>query len=250
VSRTRVMPRPLGCTLCGAELVVDGDPPGPRCSDAGRHERALSTTTYGQLLASGQPQLPLEETPVMDVEKLQERFEGWAIVDDWRPVVGYEGLYEVSSDGRIRRVGKAARRGKGRGGGVKLGRLRKLRINRDGYVTVQLWRDGRAKGFLVHVLVAAAFLGPCPNGQEVNHRDGIKANPSVDNLEYMTHPENVKHAYQTGLRKVRIDQMVAARRKPRSIVDCGCGCGSRPETPDRKGRDRRFLTGHNMRRAS
>lgn len=57
----------------------------------------------------------------------------------------------------------------------------------------------RAKFALVHRLVALAFLGPCPNGQTVNHKNGRKADPRRENLEWATRSENQLHAYRTGL---------------------------------------------------
>jgi HNH endonuclease/NUMOD4 motif/Helix-turn-helix domain len=127
-------------------------------------------------------------------------FDEYCVLEQWRPVVGFEGLYEVSDLGRVRRVGKAARHGKGHGGGARRGRVRRVHRGQDGYVRVQLWRDGRAFMRLVHCLVAQAFLGPVPPGQEVNHRNGNKADCLLANLEYVTHPENNRHAYQRGLR--------------------------------------------------
>jgi hypothetical protein len=160
------------------------------------------------------------------------KFEGWAVVvEEWRPVVGYEGLYEVSNLGRVQRGD----------------RLRKLSPNDYGYIVVQLWRDGQYRQFLVHVLVAAAFLGPCPDGYEVNHKHGDKADNRASELEYMTRSDNNKHAYTTGLRVVTEKQRTSSRRRPRVTVPCQCGCGASIETPDRKGRDRQFVTGHNMR---
>ncbi len=154
-----------------------------------------------------------------------------AVFEGWRPVVGFEDVYEVSDAGRVRR------------GGHVLIPLR----NSAGYRAVQLWRDGRPTTRLIHVLVAAAFLGPAPEGQDVNHCDGDKTHNAVANLEYVTRSENNRHAYRLGLRKVTVDQMSRARRKPRATVACACGCGRPIETPDAKGRARKFVTGHNMR---
>src|SRR6185369_6475365 len=64
------------------------------------------------------------------------------------------------------------------------------------YIRVRLNAGERWQTICVHRLVAAAFIGPCPEGCEVNHKDLNKANNSVGNLEYITHAENVKHARQ------------------------------------------------------
>jgi len=123
----------------------------------------------------------------------QEKFESWAIIE------GYEGLYEINRLGQIRRIGRAAINGKGRGGGARIGRLIKALPTKKGYLAVQLWKDGKMRRFQLHVLVARAFLGQAPTGTEVNHRDGDKHNPAANNLEYLSHSENMKHAYRNGL---------------------------------------------------
>lgn len=106
----------------------------------------------------------------------------------WRPVVGYEGLYDVSDYGRVRRA-LAAR-------GTRVGLILRAASNTDGYLQVTLYRDGRRRSERVHKLVAAAFLGPCPDGHEVNHRQDPKSNNAVANLEYVTHPANTLHKYR------------------------------------------------------
>lgn len=111
--------------------------------------------------------------------------------EHWRPVVGYEGWYEVSDLGRVRRVRPA--------NGTTVGMGIKTIPSSRGYLCVGLRRDGRLKRHLVHRLVAAAFLGPCPEGQEVNHKDADKANATLSNLEYVTPLENARHAAELGL---------------------------------------------------
>ncbi len=131
------------------------------------------------------------------------------------PLAGYEGVYEISRSGVIRRVGKAPVHGKGRGGGARIGRIRSTKPGWSGYPCVQLWKDGINRMFLLHRLVAATFLGPCPPGHEVNHIDGNKANPDASNLEYVTRSQNLRHAYEVGLmprphlafRKLTADQV-------------------------------------------
>ena len=121
----------------------------------------------------------------------------WGVVE-WRPVVGYEGLYEVSSDGHVRNA--------------RTGHVLKRHPNREGYLLVQVWKQNRPYNRAVHVLMAAAFIGPRPAGMEVNHIDGVKENLTVDNLEYLTRGDNARHAFRIGLRVPRLDAARAARR--------------------------------------
>ena len=130
----------------------------------------------------------------------------------WRPVVGFESLYEVSDTGEVRRIGKAHRCGKGRGGSARLGRPIKPQKHRGGYLAVQLWRLGKMHRPLLHRVVAAAFIGPCPEGMEVNHIDGVKTNNAASNLEYVDRSQNMLHAYRTGLRVVSEVTRENARR--------------------------------------
>ena len=119
----------------------------------------------------------------------------------WLPVVDFEGIYELSSHGDVRRVGRAACRGKGRGGGARVGRILKTQRHSAGYLQIQLWRNGQPSTVLIHILVAAAFIGQPPQGHvEVNHKDGDKTNACSANLEYITPSGNQLHAWRTGLR--------------------------------------------------
>jgi hypothetical protein len=63
-----------------------------------------------------------------------------------------------------------------------------------GYPKVTVYRDGIQLALNIHRLIAATFLGPCPVGHQVNHIDGNKNNPHLDNLEYVTPSENIRHA--------------------------------------------------------
>lgn len=109
----------------------------------------------------------------------------------WKPVNGFEGYYEVSNHGRIRRIAGYQSTYKGR--------LLSLSPNSTGYPQITLSRPGKRKKMFVHRVVARAFLGPCPEGCEVNHIDGDKANNFASNLEYVTPSENRQHAYDQGL---------------------------------------------------
>jgi hypothetical protein len=103
----------------------------------------------------------------------------------WKPVPGYEGAYEVSNLGRVRSLDRIAVDEMGR---AKMypGRIRATKPRDDGYIHVCLFSKGRSAGRYVHDLVAAAFIGPKPHGQEVCHRNGIKWDNRDINLRYDT----------------------------------------------------------------
>ena len=123
-------------------------------------------------------------------------------MERWLPVVGFEGIYEVSDGGRVRSVDRVDARGHKR-----TGRLRTIQVGKgDGYPILRLSRDRRAFFRKVHHLVAEAFLGPPPlpigmgpGTCEINHKNGVKTDNRSGNLEYCTRGQNAEHAQATGL---------------------------------------------------
>lgn len=107
--------------------------------------------------------------------------------ETWKDIAGYEGLYQVSNLGNVRRMNGPTRK------------TLAININRDGYETVHL-SNGNGKRFMVHRLVAQAFISNPGNKPQVNHIDGDKTNNSTKNLEWVTPSENVKHAFSIGLK--------------------------------------------------
>lgn len=109
----------------------------------------------------------------------------------WRPVPEYEGIYEVSENGQIRRcVDKRNHRA---------GKILAQHLTHDGYCRLTLHKDCESRMFTIHVLVAAAFIGPRPSGLQVNHKDANKLHNNYLNLEYATGQENQQHASVHGL---------------------------------------------------
>ena len=108
------------------------------------------------------------------------------MTEQWRPIPGFDGLYEASDQGRIKRVAG--------GRGAKPGRILRPKNHTGGYKTVTLSKNSEYYQWLVHRLVCAAFLGPAPQGVTVNHKDGDRANNRLDNLEYVSYKENEHHA--------------------------------------------------------
>lgn len=144
---------------------------------------------------------------------MMARYPSKSMEEVWRDVPEYEGLYQVSNKGNVKRDG----------------RIKSQRIDKGGYCTVGLSRNSVQKCLKVHRLVAGAFI---PNPEEkrtVNHIDGNKQNNNVENLEWATHSENIIHANATGLRVVTEAQRKAAsmngkktcdQNRPRKAVFC------------------------------
>lgn len=124
--------------------------------------------------------------------------------EKWEQIPGLENRYEASTFGRLRWVG--AHVGKTYPGKVVSGQR-----NRDGYLQLRPFPRPDRRFVRVHQLVALAYLGPCPDGMEINHIDGNRANNTPSNLEYVTHAENVRHAWVTGSRSNRGERNSRAR---------------------------------------
>ena len=103
---------------------------------------------------------------------------------EFKPIKGYEGIYEACSEWKRRKL-KLQTQKRQRGG------------KRD--KKVKLWKDGEMKTHLVSRLVATAFIPNPENKEEVNHKNGNPLDNSVENLEWVTRSENVRHAFKNGL---------------------------------------------------
>lgn len=120
--------------------------------------------------------------------------------EQWKDVVGYEGYYQVSNIGRVRSVDRIVGSCHGSKANRK-GVIKKLDITNRGYSIVVLFFGNVSKGYLCHRLVAEAFIQNPNKKPDVNHKNGIKTDNRVDNLEWVTRSENVIHAMETGLKK-------------------------------------------------
>jgi hypothetical protein len=111
----------------------------------------------------------------------------------WRNIIGYEGLYQISTLGNVKSLGNEF---------SKKERLLKQKLDRNGYKSISLCKNGQSKYFSIHRLVAIHFLNRKDPSLHVNHRDGVKTNNNLHNLEWVTRSENQKHAYRLGLLKL------------------------------------------------
>lgn len=118
-------------------------------------------------------------------------------MEEWRPVPGYEGLYEVSSLGSVRSLPRIVRRGEQEVNTP--GKVLKQATMKQGHASLNLCRDGVPKGVLVHRLVALAFLGDPPPGKDlVLHGPNGVSDNSVANLRWGNHKENTGDAIRDG----------------------------------------------------
>lgn len=128
----------------------------------------------------------------------------------WKPVKGYEGLYEVSSLGRVKSLARKTKIINVYGEcyiNLKE-RILKQRTTTKGYLDVALYKNGKYKTKKVHRLVAETFI-PNPNNlPQVNHINGIKTDNSAENLEFCTNQENITHAIKIGLRKKKRNEIL------------------------------------------
>lgn len=113
----------------------------------------------------------------------------------WRDVNGYEGLYQISNLGRVK----------------SLKRKNKYKHNEEiimkelfdgNYLFIRLSKNSKKKNFLIHRLVAEAFIKEIKGKEYVNHKNGIKTDNRVENLEWVTASENTIHAIKNGLKRL------------------------------------------------
>ncbi|KGJ25358.1 NUMOD4 motif-containing HNH endonuclease [Staphylococcus haemolyticus] len=121
--------------------------------------------------------------------------------EEWKDVVGYEGIYEVSSLGRVRTHKDKTTCTKNHV--IKHWKQRYLRDKspKNKYVRIALWKNGICQYVLVHRLVAIAFIPSIKGKNFVNHIDGNTKNNKVSNLEWCTSKENTNHAFEHNLMK-------------------------------------------------
>lgn len=131
----------------------------------------------------------------------------------WKDIVGYEGLYQVSNLGNVKRLKGYKGRGKGY---IVEEHLIQPSINSRGYQNVVLCKNGKTKTFTMHRLVAIAFLDNPDNLPQVNHKDENKTNNCVDNLEWCDSVYNNNY----GTRNKKCSDKWKLKRLQKELVIC------------------------------
>ena len=117
--------------------------------------------------------------------------------EEWRDISGYEGLYQVSNFGRVKRLPAKLQAKDGKyyfRNGIILKQYTMKNKGRGNYLVVHLSKSNNRRAKIVHRLVAEAFIPNPKNKSQVNHKDGNKANNKINNLEWVTQSENMLHS--------------------------------------------------------
>lgn len=126
------------------------------------------------------------------------------MIEEWKPAVGYEGLYEVSNLGRVKSLPR-----KGTKGGI----LTPTYSNSKHYAHIPLTKNMKLKTVSLHRVVAMAWIPNPYNKPQVNHKNGIKSDNRVKNLEWVTNLENRRHAIATGLNSAAPIDAIESRKR-------------------------------------
>ena len=130
----------------------------------------------------------------------------------WKPIKGYEGIYEISNKGRVKSLSRKVFTPSVPNKTIKEKILKPcIRSKNYKYYFVGLLKDKKRKYIAIHRLVADAFLPNPYNFSQADHLDGNKLNNNVDNLEWVTPKENTRRAWEKGLAKNSKHQREVAR---------------------------------------
>lgn len=120
------------------------------------------------------------------------------LIEIWKPIKGFEGLYEVSNLGRVKALKRKKNCNRG-WGWIKEHIMKPTSCGTEYYRVPLTDKEHIKKYYLVHRLVAQEFIDNPNNLPQVNHIDGDKRNNCISNLEWCTREDNIKHAYKIGL---------------------------------------------------
>lgn len=119
-------------------------------------------------------------------------------------IKGYEGLYAITKDGRVWSYPKK----KWHGGIEHNGKWINQTYDQAGYLKLNLWKNKKRNRAYIHRLIGETFIKNQFNKQQINHKNGIKTDNRIENLEWCTNQENCIHAWKTGLRVVTKKMMI------------------------------------------
>jgi len=145
----------------------------------------------------------------------------------WKDIEGFEGLYQASTTGKVRSVDRIVPHSHGNRFRKLVGRELKSHPNHKGYLMLQLSKNGKVIVICNHRVIATTFIDNPLNLSEINHIDEVKVNNSVDNLEWITHIDNIRHGTgmersaksRIGLAMVKGEQCGGAKLKESQVIE-------------------------------
>ena len=140
------------------------------------------------------------------------------MIEEWRDIKGYEGLYQVSNVGRVKSLKKTITYVNGRKNDMKE-KILSICSDKDGYGTLGLTKNKKRYNKKVHRLVAEAFVYNKDKKPDVNHINGVKRDNNFNNLSWCTKSENTKHAIKNGLWHPPIKKGVDSGRSTLTVED-------------------------------
>lgn len=142
------------------------------------------------------------------------------MIELWKDIKGYEGHYQISNLGRVKSLARNVYNQDGTFSRVKNENIKKNKLSKDGYYSVTLSVNGKSSTFLVHRLVAIAFVDNPYNYSEVNHKDLNRGNNKCDNLEWCNHKENVRYSANLGMYSKPFGHLNSNSRSVTVLDDC------------------------------
>ena len=133
------------------------------------------------------------------VQPLNNAKSGLLFMEIWKDIKGYEGYYQISNKGRVKGLFRVVFH-KLKGQKTIPKKILKSAISSPGYYAVKLTKNGKNKLIRIHRLLALHFISNPQNKPEINHKNGIKTDNRIENLEWVTRSENNFHAYAIGLK--------------------------------------------------
>ena len=135
----------------------------------------------------------------------------------WKDIKGYEGLYQVSNLGNVKSLGRITY-----GGKYGTHKLKEKILKTTGtgkYYQVILRKNSKNKSFYIHRLVGIAFIDNINNYSDINHKDGNTHNNNLNNLEWCTRSDNIKHSYKALKRKASVKGFIEYNEKQKRKIN-------------------------------
>jgi len=156
----------------------------------------------------------LDAVPI--VQPLSNTKSGLYIMEIWKDIKDYEGYYQISNLGRVKSLYRIIKH-EAKGEIIILQKILKVWFS-SGYFRITLWKNNKRKTKTIHRLIALNFIPNPENKKEINHKNGIKTDNRIENLEWCTHKENMHHAIKNGLINCKGESSLSSKLIEKEIL--------------------------------